>query len=168
MNPTQLFDYNGAAVRVVGDADEPLFVAVDVCRALGIKNPSDTLLKVIPENERSIEQIYTSSGTSGTEQAREVLVLKESGLYRLIFRSDKPAARLFQDWVFKEVLPSIRRNKGYVLHGFDLNEAYRLARTGAAQIEVLKLLQGHFEEPRRLMGAVKAERSAGEAVVWKV
>jgi prophage antirepressor-like protein len=35
--------------------------------------------------------------------------VNESGLYKLIMRSDKPQAREFQDWVTREVLPSIRR-----------------------------------------------------------
>lgn len=34
--------------------------------------------------------------------------VSESGLYKLLMRSDKPEARAFQDWVTKVVLPAIR------------------------------------------------------------
>ncbi len=36
-------------------------------------------------------------------------VIDEPGLYRLILRSDKPAAKPFRKWVTSEVLPTIRK-----------------------------------------------------------
>lgn len=42
-------------------------------------------------------------------------VISESGLYKLIMRSDKPQAKPFQDWVTREVLPSIRKTGSYEL-----------------------------------------------------
>jgi len=45
---------------------------------------------------------------------RQVLV-SESGLYKLIMRSDKPAAKRFQDWVTREVLPALRKDGLYVM-----------------------------------------------------
>lgn len=47
-------------------------------------------------------------------QSREVLVVNEPGLYRLIFSSRKPEAKKFQRWVYHEVLPSIRKYGYYV------------------------------------------------------
>ena len=41
-------------------------------------------------------------------------LISESGLYKLIMRSNKPAAKEFQDWVTKEVLPSINATGSYV------------------------------------------------------
>ncbi|MCC5978084.1 MAG: hypothetical protein JJU21_08480 [Salinarimonas sp.] len=41
-------------------------------------------------------------------------VISESGLYKLIMRSDKPQAREFQDWVTRVVLPAIRKDGMYV------------------------------------------------------
>lgn len=43
-------------------------------------------------------------------------IVSESGLYKLIMRSDKAAARPFQDWVTKDVLPAVRKTGGYVLN----------------------------------------------------
>lgn len=43
-------------------------------------------------------------------------LVSESGLYKLIMRSDKPIAATFQDWVTREVLPSIRKTGGYLLN----------------------------------------------------
>jgi hypothetical protein len=43
-----------------------------------------------------------------------VKLVSESGLYKLIMRSDKPEAREFQNWVTKVVLPAIRKDGMYV------------------------------------------------------
>lgn len=40
--------------------------------------------------------------------------ISESGLYKLIMRSDEPEARQFQDWVTREVLPAIRKDGAYI------------------------------------------------------
>ena len=41
-------------------------------------------------------------------------IISESGLYKMIMRSDKPEAKKFQDWVTRDVLPSIRKHGGYI------------------------------------------------------
>ncbi|CAO4194256.1 BRO-N domain-containing protein [Methylorubrum extorquens] len=46
-----------------------------------------------------------------------MVLISESGLYKLVMRSDKPAAGPFQEWVTREVLPAIRRSGGYRLAG---------------------------------------------------
>ena len=51
--------------------------------------------------------VHTPSGI------QEVVTVTEKGLYRLIHRSDKPQAERFRDWVFGEVLPSIRKHGCY-------------------------------------------------------
>ena len=43
------------------------------------------------------------------------LFLTEAGLYRMLNRSNKPEAEVFQKWVNKEVLPSIRKTGSYSL-----------------------------------------------------
>ncbi len=59
--------------------------------------------------ERGINRIETPSG-----YMQPMVTVSESGLYKLIMRSDKPQAKAFQDWVAKEVLPSIRKTGSYV------------------------------------------------------
>lgn len=78
----------------------PWFVAADVLDALGYPSSSRTMIlrKLDPE-EVALKRI---EGTRGRDQN----VINESGLYKLLMRSDKPQAKAFQDWVTKEVLPS--------------------------------------------------------------
>ena len=99
----QIFQNSGFKIRGGLINNEPYFVFVDVCSTLDIKNPSDAI-KQIDEDERA----RLNLGRQG-----EAWAINESGLYRLIMRSDKPNAKPFQKWVTKEVLPSIRKHGIY-------------------------------------------------------
>lgn len=96
-------------VRVIlHEADgEPWFVAKDVCRVLNITNHKDAI-SVLDDDEKSKVGI---SDPHGREQ--ETLVISESGLYSLLFRSRKPIAKTFSRWVRHEVIPTIRKHGGY-------------------------------------------------------
>jgi prophage antirepressor-like protein len=89
-------------VRTMGAFDDPLFVAQDVCNALGFPNTSDACAG-IPEADRGIAKIPTSGGD------QELLILREPGLYRLIFGGNEPLAEKFLTWIFQDVLPQLRR-----------------------------------------------------------
>lgn len=55
-------------------------------------------------------------GVSGQEGERHTpIIISESGLYKLVMRSDKPEAKAFQDWVTKVVLPAIRKDQKVLL-----------------------------------------------------
>ena len=94
-------------IRVEMIDGEPWFVAKDVCDILNIQNHRDTISKVLDEDEKGVAKIYTLGGV------QEMSTINESGLYNLIFRSNKPDARAFRKWVTSEVLPTIRRTGGY-------------------------------------------------------
>lgn len=102
------FDYvpSTPKVRIFGTKENPLFVAKDVCDVLGLTNVSKAS-KSLKDSQKGI----TSSHTLGGEQ--NLLYVTESGLYRLIFKSRKPEAEAFCDWICEEVLPSIRKNGFY-------------------------------------------------------
>ncbi len=94
-------------VRIQLIADEPWFCLKDVCEVLSIQNASDLLSKQL--DSAGVEKIYLRSGG----QKRQLSFINEPNLYRVIFRSNKPEARQFQDWVFNEVLPAIRKTGRY-------------------------------------------------------
>jgi len=104
------FAFGDVPIRAKLDAKgETWFVAKDVCRVLGIENPRDTLAKVLDEDEKGVDTIYSPGGP------QEMNTVSESGLYSLIFRSRKLEAKAFRKWVTAEVLPSIRKTGGYGL-----------------------------------------------------
>lgn len=88
-------------VRVIDRDGELWFVAADVCRALGLTNPTETV-RGLDDDEKGISTTDTLRGN------QEVVVISESGLYALIFKSRKPHAVRFRKWVTSEVLPKLR------------------------------------------------------------
>ena len=101
-----------ALVRVLTKSDAPWFVAKDVCSVLGIVwkgSDSTGPLAEMDNDEKSTFTVETAGGN------QEMVVLSESGLYSLIFRSRKPAAIRFRKWVTSEVIPAIRKTGSYAL-----------------------------------------------------
>lgn len=108
MNELQVFQYNSMEVRTVRRDGEPWFVLKDVCQVLCLSN-SRMVADRLDEDEVSQTYITDSLG-----RRQETTIISESGLYAVILRSDKPEAKPFRKWVTAEVLPSIRKNGGYI------------------------------------------------------
>ena len=108
-NEIQKFDFKGAPLRTLTDkAEEPWFVAKDVCDILG----TDTrdLHKILESDEiTNVDSIHIAQNGG-----KAPLIISEPGLYRLVMKSRKPEAKEFQRWVTHEVLPSIRKTGGYI------------------------------------------------------
>jgi prophage antirepressor-like protein len=113
------FPTTGQPIRVVLIDGEPWFVVADVCRVLGHSNPRKAAAMVSAETKRVDIRATTvtpgygnhvSAGQNAYQRGNPIVnVVNESGLYKLILRSNLPAARPFQDWITRELLPSIRR-----------------------------------------------------------
>jgi anti-repressor protein len=104
MNSLQVFCFDSQEVRFV----EGKPVANDVANVLGYKDPAKTVsTKVFAEN-KSVTKTVTVDGKS-----RDITVLEEAGIYQLVFSSKLATAQKFQQWVFSEVLPSIRKTGSY-------------------------------------------------------
>lgn len=94
-----------AEVRVVIREGEPWFVAKDVADALGYAKPRDAIASHC--KGAAFHGVLTSGGQ------QDMQIIRERDVYALIFRSTLPAAEKFADWVFDEVLPSIRKTGSY-------------------------------------------------------
>ena len=105
MNELQIFNSEEfGEIRTVTVNDEVWFVAKDVCEALRHTNTT-VAMQMLEEDERT----KLSLGRAG-----ETNCINESGLYALIIKSNLPKAKKFRKWVTSEVLPSIRKNGGYI------------------------------------------------------
>lgn len=104
MNEIKVFNsVEFGEIRTAVVNNEPMFCLIDICKALGIKNVTD-VAKRLDEDERT----RLNLGRAG-----ETNFVTESGLYAVVLRSDKPAAKKFRKWVTSEVLPSIRKHGMY-------------------------------------------------------
>lgn len=122
-NTVVVFNFESNAVRTLVDEQGlPLFVAADVANALGYKNINGA----IGDHCDGVAKRYPIVDSLGRTQ--EVRVIYEPDVYRLIFGSKLQNAKKFQDWVFEQVLPSIRRTGGYAADRHITDLEVRLAR----------------------------------------
>lgn len=173
------YHFDTAEVRVVIRDGKPWWAAFDVCAILGLKNVTraisrlrqkekmlvqgfelsvQPLLEVKVTNVHDDEKDVHSMNTLGRSQ--DMWVVNNTGLYRLIFRSRKPEAERFQDWVYEDVLPSIQQ------HGF-----YTTVNTLHDQILALhmanKTQQEAFALERKILDEKRIFHSQ-EATYWQM
>jgi len=104
-----VFVFESQEIRIVVIENEPWFVAKDVCEGLTIPWKGGETLNSIPERwKKMTPEIPDSQGRN-----QSGWVIKESGVYKLAFRSNKPEADRLTNWIAEEVLPSIRRTGSY-------------------------------------------------------
>lgn len=100
-------------LRVIELECQPWFLLKDAAELLGLKaHPNGGyhhhLVKLDASEVSHSSELGVKLPGSGMYKAKWLF---ESGLYKLIMRSDKPEARAFQDWVTKVVLPAIRKDQ---------------------------------------------------------
>ena len=104
------------------ETGEIWFYGIEVAEKLGFGNPSATISKLDSDERLVLE--YKKCKLSGAEEFdllwtdpkdfRSKALISEAGLYDLIMKSRIPDVKGFQRWVTHEVLPSIRKNGGYI------------------------------------------------------
>ena len=94
-------------LRTAEQNSKIFFCLKDVMAALGLSHVSE-LRKRLQEKGCSTIAVLTKGGR------QQMTYIDEANLYRCIFQSRKAEAEKFQDWVFEEVLPAIRKDGGYI------------------------------------------------------
>ena len=108
-------------LTVIEKDGEFFFIGNEIAELLGYSNYRKAVMVHVDEEDKLRSQI----GYAG--QMREVTLINESGLYSLILSSKLPQAKEFKRWVTKDVLPSIRKNGGYIRNQENLSKEEILA-----------------------------------------
>lgn len=109
MNEVKIFENSEfGAIRTITVNDEPMFCLADVCKALEITHVTDVKKRLKKDGVGTAEVIDSIGRT------QRATFVNEGNLYKTIFQSRKESAEKFTDWVTSEVLPSIRKNGGYI------------------------------------------------------
>ena len=87
---------------------EFFFIGKEVAEKLGYSNTRDALVRHVDIDDKA--DVVFHDG----RQRRSMVSINESGLYSLTLSSKLPQAKDFKRWVTTEVLPSIRKNGGYI------------------------------------------------------
>lgn len=110
-NGIQIFQHpQFGQIRTMGTPEEPIFCAMDLCKALGYKNGRDAVAKHVDSDDVAKRDTIDKMGRN-----QLLTYVTESGMYSLILGSKLPQAKQFKHWVTSQVLPSIRKKGSYSL-----------------------------------------------------
>lgn len=142
MSELQIFDNaEFGQIRTIIIDNEPWFVAKDISDKLGYAQTSNMMKRIDEED-------FKSSILDGMNM--KSLLINESGLYSAIIGSKLESAKRFKHWVTSEVLPSIRRNGGYIAGQETLSDDELLSKA-------LMVAQRKIEEKNQLI-AIQSSR----------
>ncbi|HAM2490998.1 TPA: antirepressor protein [Escherichia coli] len=163
--------FDSVNVRVVYLNGDPWFVAKDVCVALEISNSRDALKALDADEKKTVALSYGIRGNPNHS------LISESGFYKLIARSRKAVtpgtfAHRFSNWVFRNVIPGIRKTGAYgipwgALQDFSRRkEQYQLSASqkGRALQACKRKKRELEEEEKRLIREYQPEFYFGERI----
>lgn len=143
MNNLQIFrNQEFGEMRTAKINDVPYICLADVCKILEIKNISDCKDR-LNKGGVVINEVIDKLG-----RKQQATFINESNLYKVIFQSRKPEAEAFTDWVTNEVLPSIRKNGGYIVGQETLNDEELIQRALLVATNKLKERDRQLEEQK--------------------
>lgn len=152
MNDLKIFENKEfGEIRTVIENGEPWFVGVDIATALGYSNTRDAIAKHIDNEDKATVAIHDG------RQKRNITAINESGLYSLILSSELPSAKAFKRWVTSEVLPSIRKNGGYIVGQDTMTDDELMARA-------LQVAQNKIQERDKQIETMKPKAIFADAV----
>ena len=136
----KLFENPLFKVRVIMRCAEPWFVAKDVATCIEHKDVS-TMCKLCRDKDKVVASArdFDSADLAESGNAR-ITLISESGLYRILAKCNLPKCEPFENWVFDEVLPSIRKTGGYGIRTVDdmINDPDTAIRL-LTQLKILRL-----------------------------
>ena len=143
----KIFNYENANVRTTVRNGEIWFVLKDVCDVLSIQNYRNVSAK-LEDDEKDVHQMDTLGGR------QKIIIVNESGLYKTIFRSDKPEAKKFMRWITHEVLPTIRKHGAYITS----DKMEELMTDPDTWVKLIRTLQQERREKAMLQNQIEIDR----------
>ena len=112
MNELQVFQNSKFGdLEILTIEGKEWFPAIKVAEILGYTNPRKAIRDHTKERGVTIRSVIDSLGRKQNKK-----FIDEGNLYRLITRSKLPQVDEFEEWVFEEVLPQIRRTGTYSIN----------------------------------------------------
>ena len=146
-------------VRSVLKDGAPWFVAVDVCKALGLNQVTRAMSRLDSDEGGLLEVPHPQNA----DKTIEINAVSEAGLYHLILCSKKPEARAFKRWITHEVIPSIRKHGAYmtsVVNAADKSSFPSIRKHGAYMTDsLLDALEAHPEAVPEYLNRLRSENA---------
>ena len=133
----KLFKFQETNINILGTNDTPMFFGSQIAKALGYMNTRDAIINhVWKENKTPVKEYRLISKGSDSRLSDDLhpqtILINEFGMYQLIMSSKLQTAKIFQQWLLSDVLPTIRKTGAYqmpqlqnnqfmILNEYDLN-----------------------------------------------
>lgn len=152
-----LLIFEGQKVEVLEVEGQALFNPYHVGSCLDL---TDSAIRKAMSNMNEKQVIKLTNSDVNSSNIRKLNnagenFLTESGVYKLIFRSRKPDAEKFSDWVTDEVLPSIRKEGGYIAANENDTDEDILAR---AYLIAQEKIRKREEENKKLESKIEKDK----------
>ena len=138
-------------IRVEEIGQAPWFVGKDIAEILGYANPLKAIREHVDDEDKGMNETVTPGGR------QQMVIINESGLYSLILSSKLPKAKEFKRWITNEVIPSIRKNGGYIANQENLSDDELMAKA-------LLVAQNKINEKNKVIENMKPNYLIGKAV----
>lgn len=138
-------------IRVEAINSEAWFCLIDLCKILNLEQVSRVRARLNKDGV-TISKVIDSLG-----REQQATFINESNLYKVIFQSRKKEAEKFTEWVTSEVLPSIRKNGGYIANQENLTDDELMAKA-------LLVAQNKINEKNKVIENMKPNYLIGKAV----
>ncbi|QCT75805.1 Bro-N domain-containing protein [Macrococcoides canis] len=146
--------WNGHSIRFIEVNSEWWAVARDVTDALGLKQHSKALYGLQKDG------VTTSKVIDNMGRTQIVNVINEINIYNLVFKSRKPEAEAFKQWIF-EVIKELRHNNG--LEGFQVFRMLDKQHQKEAMKRLYEALRSEDKEAVKL-NMIKANSITNKAI----
>ena len=155
MNNSELkiFNYKNNEVRTTIKDGEIWFVLKDVCDVLGLSNSRRVAERLDDDEKANVTQSDIRNASFEIPN-RGLTLINESGLYKVILRSDKPEAKKFMHWVSHEVLPSIRKHGAYITSA----KMEELMNDPETWVKLIRTLQQERREKELLQNKIEKDK----------
>lgn len=138
-------------IRVEEIGQAPWFVGKDIAEILGYANPLKAIREHVDDEDKGVNETVTPGGR------QQMVIINESGLYSLILSSKLPKAKEFKRWITNEVIPSIRKNGGYIANQENLSDDELMAKA-------LLVAQNKINEKNKVIENMKPNYLIGKVV----
>lgn len=150
----------GEVRTATNESGEPLFCLADVCKAVGLTNPSSVKTRLEKEDLQLID-LHALKQNEGIIVGNSLAnFVTESGFYDVLLYSDAPQVKPFRKWVTSEVLPSIRKHGAYMTG----ETVVQMFQNPDALIQLLTTLKSEQEQNALLRAQREANAKAIEAM----
>lgn len=152
----------GSLITFVDENGAPWFVGKQVAEKLGYNtsrtNLNETLRRHCPNKSNVSELSSETLDVLPQGMRRNSAIISEADLYRLVMNSTLEGAEAFQDWVVREVLPSIRNHGGYSAEQPTMAEQY-------ADPELFRMVNAQFEIMNANLNVLSSSISGQTAII---